>query len=126
MDYRGNSVAKFSGGFADPLLKFRWIIRRTHTQRQKEPRLSASEEEDNESDDDDVDNDDDENDEDYAAPSCLQISYLLYLTGDGVFLKELTMRDGGSLSTSATLPRASPRPSPLRKCLMPRKVRRGN
>ena len=28
MDYRGNSVAKFSGGFADPLLKFRWIIRR--------------------------------------------------------------------------------------------------
>lgn len=42
MDYRGNSVAKFSGGFADPLLKFRWIIRR-HRERVREGEGAASE-----------------------------------------------------------------------------------
>ncbi|TGZ51209.1 hypothetical protein DBV15_03177 [Temnothorax longispinosus] len=59
---------------------------------------------DNDGDDDNDDEDDeDEDEEGYGVPSCLQISYLLYLTGDGVFLKGLTMRDGGSLSTSTTL-----------------------
>ncbi|KAG7187617.1 hypothetical protein KM043_016678 [Ampulex compressa] len=77
MDYRGNSVAKFSGGFADPLLKFRWIIRRTGAGKRR-PGWETGEDGDNE-------------DEDGG----LQTSYLLYLTGDAVFLKGLTMRDGG-------------------------------
>lgn len=59
-------------------------------------------------------------------PGRRQTSYLLYLTEDGVFLKELTMRDGGrnpSRPMTHLLPPVHPS---SRKCLMPRKVRRGN
>lgn len=53
-------VAKFSGGFADPLLKFRWIIRRGGGERCTRLRKDEAE----------------------------KTRYLLYLTEDGVFLKK--------------------------------------
>lgn len=63
-----------------------------------------------------------------------QTSYLLYLTGDGVFLKQLTMRDGGRKLSLPLLPLPAhpmvhllpPVHPSSRKCLMPWKVRRGN
>lgn len=98
---------------------------RTKTKTKTKMRVSKDEDEYEDGDGDkdhDEEKNEDKNEKDYSTPSWLQISYLLYLTGDGVFLKGLTMRDGGSLSTF--MPRVPS--SPLRKCLMPRKVRRGN